>query len=67
VRVVAAPEGGRATEEALALVADAAAVPRERVTLIAGRASRDKIVEVAGIDATEVDRRLVGATHKESR
>jgi uncharacterized protein YggU (UPF0235/DUF167 family) len=62
VRVVAVPEAGRATEEALALVADAAAVPRERVSLVSGRASRDKIVEVAGIDAAEVDRRLERAT-----
>jgi uncharacterized protein YggU (UPF0235/DUF167 family) len=58
VRVAAPPESGRANDEALALVADALAVPRARVALVAGRASRDKVVEVAGIGERELDRRL---------
>jgi uncharacterized protein YggU (UPF0235/DUF167 family) len=58
VRVAAPPEGGRANDEALALVADAAAVPRTRVTLVARAASRDKVVEIAGVESGELDRRL---------
>ena len=58
VRVAAPPESGRANDEALALVADALALPRARVTLVAGVASRDKVVEIAGLEAGELDRRL---------
>jgi uncharacterized protein len=39
---------GRATEAALRAVAQALGVPRRAVTLVAGAASRDKLVAVAG-------------------
>jgi uncharacterized protein (TIGR00251 family) len=58
LRVSAPPEAGRANEEALGAVADAVAVPRASVALVAGRSSRDKIVEVAGLREAEVERRL---------
>jgi uncharacterized protein (TIGR00251 family) len=64
VRVAAAPEAGRATDEALSLVAQAAAVPRADVSLVAGGASRDKVIEIAGIEAVEVERRLARAAGK---
>jgi len=61
VRVPAAPERGRANDAVIALVADALAVDRRAVTLVSGHASRDKIVELNGLDAAEVDRRLSSA------
>jgi uncharacterized protein len=58
VRVAAAPERGAANEAVVDLLAAALAVDRGRMTLIAGRRSRDKIVEVHGLSPAEVDRRL---------
>jgi uncharacterized protein YggU (UPF0235/DUF167 family) len=58
VRVVAAPERGRANREVLDVMASVLAVPRVDLRLVAGASSRDKIVEVDGLDADEADRRL---------
>ena len=58
VRVAAAPERGRANEAVLDLLAEALAVPRRDVRLIAGHGTRDKIVELDGIAEDETRRRL---------
>jgi hypothetical protein len=58
VRVRAAPEGGRATEEARRAVAAAAGVAPSAVRLRAGARARTKVFEVAGMDAAELERRL---------
>jgi uncharacterized protein YggU (UPF0235/DUF167 family) len=50
VRVGAAPEGGRATEEARRALADALGVRSGDVTLRAGSRSRTKVFEVDGLD-----------------
>ena len=50
VRVSAPAADGRATEAALAAVAAAFGVRRDAVTLVTGRTSRTKVVEVAGSD-----------------
>jgi uncharacterized protein len=50
VRVSARAVDGRATEAALAAVADAFGVRGDAVTLVAGASSRTKIVEVAAGD-----------------
>jgi uncharacterized protein len=50
VRVSARAVGGLATEAALSAVAEAFGVGRQAVTLVTGKASRTKIVEVAGGD-----------------
>lgn len=57
VRVRAAPEGGRATEEALAL-AGALGIPKSRVSLRAGARSRTKVFEVRGLDVQDLEMRL---------
>lgn len=51
VAVNARAVDGQATEAALRAVADAFAVRRADVRLIAGAKSRDKIVEIAGPEA----------------
>ena len=58
VCVAAAPERGRANEAVLDLLAEALAVPRRDVRLIAGHGTRDKIVELDGIAEDETRRRL---------
>ena len=55
------PVGGRANEAVLELLAETLALPRESVTLVSGGASRDKIVELAGIPPDEIERRLATA------
>jgi uncharacterized protein YggU (UPF0235/DUF167 family) len=58
VRVSARATGGQATAAALAAVAAAFGVPRSAVTLVAGAASRTKIVDVAGADQAVMDQLL---------
>jgi len=58
VRVRAAPEGGRATEEARRALAEALGVAPSAVRLRAGARSRTKVFEVEGVDARELERRL---------
>ena len=50
VRVSAPAVDGRATQAALAAVAAAFGVRRDAVTLVTGKTSRTKVVEVAGGD-----------------
>jgi uncharacterized protein len=58
VRVTAPPDRGRANDEVLELLAAALDVRRRQLRLVAGASSRDKVVELDGIDAGEADRRL---------
>jgi len=58
VRVRAAPEGGRATDEAARALADVLGVPRTRVRLRLGARSRTKTFEVDGLSAPDIARRL---------
>ena len=48
LRVAAPPQDGRATEACLAFIARSLGVPRQRVALVAGHASRSKVVCVQG-------------------
>ena len=50
VRVSAPAVDGRATQAALAAVADAFGVRRDAVTLVTGKTSRTKVVEVTDGD-----------------
>jgi uncharacterized protein (TIGR00251 family) len=67
VRVAAAPERGKANDAVLELLAETLAVPRSSVTLVSGGGSRDKIVELAGIEPDEIERRLATAGMEETR
>jgi uncharacterized protein YggU (UPF0235/DUF167 family) len=60
VRVAARAVEGQATEAALAALAVAFGVRRRSVTLLAGAASRTKIVDVAGGEQAVLDRLLAG-------
>ena len=65
IRVSAPPERGRANEGVLRILARALALPRDGVRLVAGHGARDKIVELDGIEAPELERRLLAAGRKE--
>ena len=62
IRVTAAPEGGRANDAVLRLLAEALAVPRDALTLVSGHSGRDKIVELAGLGPALAERRLTSAS-----
>jgi uncharacterized protein YggU (UPF0235/DUF167 family) len=61
VRVRAAPEGGRATEEARRALAVALGTPASAVTLGRGRRSREKVFEVAEMTEEQALQRLRGS------
>lgn len=60
-RVAAPPEGGKANRALEELLADVLGVRRDRVSVVAGRAARRKVVEVEGLEAPEIARRLEAA------
>jgi uncharacterized protein len=65
-RVAAPPERGRANRALVELVADVAAVSRDRVAVVAGASGKRKVLEVEGLDAAELDRRLARAAGQEA-
>lgn len=67
VRVAAPPEGGRANAAVIALLASALGVPARTISVVSGHGGRDKLVELAGIDPDETERRLAAAGRKEPR
>ena len=58
VRVMAPPHEGRANEAVLRLLSRSLGLPLGSVRLKGGASSRDKWVELDGIDAAELGRRL---------
>ena len=60
VRVTAAAERGKANDAVVRLLADTLGVQPDDVSVVAGLASRDKVVEISGLDQAEVRRRLPG-------
>jgi uncharacterized protein (TIGR00251 family) len=58
VRVAAPPEDGRANDAVLELLAERVGLPRRALTIVSGHKSRDKVVEMSGIELAEAERRL---------
>jgi uncharacterized protein YggU (UPF0235/DUF167 family) len=52
------PERGKANEAVIEFLAQRLELPRESIELVSGHSSRDKIVELAGIETAEAERRL---------
>jgi hypothetical protein len=67
VRVTAPAEAGRANDAVVRLLADVLALPSTSVTLVSGHSARDKIVELAGVEPADIERRLLSAAGKERR
>lgn len=61
VAVTAAPEAGRANEAVVKLIARILKVDAAAVKVARGAASRSKVVEIAGLDGTEAQRRIEAA------
>jgi uncharacterized protein (TIGR00251 family) len=61
VRVSEPPEDGRANEAVLRLLAQALDVPRATVALVSGHSSRDKVVELDGLEQAQTERLLAAA------
>ena len=65
---MAAPaERGRANEAVLELLATALRVPRARLSLVAGAAARDKVIDVEGMASTEAKRLLAAHAGRGNR
>lgn len=60
-RIAAPAERGKVNRALEDLVAEALGVRRARVAVVAGAGSRRKVVEVEGLEAPEVVRRLEAA------
>jgi uncharacterized protein (TIGR00251 family) len=61
VRLHAPPVEGAANAELIAVLAAALGVPKRAVTIVSGESSRQKRVQVAGIDAATAERQLLSA------
>ncbi len=58
VRVTAPPEGGKANDAVVALLADVLRIAKSRISIVRGHASRDKLVTIETLDSAELQRRL---------
>jgi uncharacterized protein (TIGR00251 family) len=58
IRVSAPPEDGRANDAVLDVLAERLGLPRRAVMIVSGHRSRDKVVEMTGIDRDEAERKL---------
>jgi uncharacterized protein (TIGR00251 family) len=67
VRVAAPPEGGRANEALVRLLAETLSLPCDAVNLVSGHGARDKIVRLDGLDQDQIEQRLTSAAGKEPR
>ena len=57
--LAAPPVEGKANEECVRFFAELARVPRARVRIVTGAASRSKVVEIEGVGQDEIERRLL--------
>jgi len=61
VQVRAAPEGGKANQAVLQLLADALGLRPQQLVLLRGQAQPRKVIEIPGLDQPTLDRRLAQA------
>ena len=66
LRVAAPAEHGKANDAVVDLLAETLDVPRASVTLVSGGSSRNKIVELTGVEPAEIERRLATAGGQET-
>lgn len=58
VRLTAPPVDGAANEALLDLLAEKLGMPRRALSIIQGATSRQKVVELAGLTAEELEKKL---------
>ena len=57
-RIAAPPERGRANDALCKLLAATLSLPPGSVRVVAGVSARAKVIEIDGLDAAEIERRL---------
>lgn len=62
VRVAAAPEAGKANDDVRRLLSETLGLAARDIAIVSGHSSRDKIVQLAGADHDETERRLTAAS-----
>ena len=65
VRVVAAPDAGKANDAVLDLLARTFELPRRDLELTAGKTSRDKVVVLDGLTSEAADNMLAAAAERD--
>jgi uncharacterized protein (TIGR00251 family) len=60
IRLAAPPVDGAANDALVAFLAESLGLPRRNVTIVSGDRSRDKRVQITGLDGPEIRRRLLG-------
>jgi len=55
IDLAAPPVEGKANDECIRFLAELAGVPRSRVRILAGAASRVKVIEIEGLDQADVE------------
>jgi hypothetical protein len=65
--VAAPPEGGRANRAVIELLARLLGVRRSQVAVVRGPASRAKLIEIEGMEGTEIERRIERALERGAR
>jgi len=63
IKVTAPPEKGRANKEVIALLSKAIKIAPSAIHIVSGSASPFKLVDVAELSRTEIDRRLQMSLH----
>jgi len=61
IRLAAPPVDGEANEELIRLLAKLFGAPRQRIAILSGRTSKNKIVRLSGISVMEVEKVLAEA------
>ena len=62
VRVTAAPEGGKANDAVVRLLAETLGVRAAAISIVSGHGSRDKTEALEGIDPRQIEQRLAAAS-----
>ena len=60
IRLAAPPVEGAANDALIAFLADALDLPRRNIRIVSGETSRDKRVQVSGLDRASALARLLG-------
>jgi uncharacterized protein (TIGR00251 family) len=64
IRLAAPPVEGRANEELIRLLTELFDAPRQRIAILSGQTSKNKVVSVSGISVDEAERVLAEALNQ---